>query len=162
MSTDGGETLDHNAVAAFQNETSELYRRASNAVEEMGRAQNRIDHIRAALTQTPTLDADPHARIYALNSSLEELRQQLIFDSVRQNLDEPRTPSVRMRIGRVAFGHWNTQQAPTTTQRRNLELGRKGLDELVTALSSLIENDLAALEAELEKASAPWTPGRKL
>ena len=43
-----------------------------------------------------------------------------------------------------------------------LAQGREGLDVLVEALSDLVENELADLEAELEKVNAPWTPGRKL
>ena len=98
----------------------------------------------------------------ALNKALDELRQQLIYDPARSQLDEPAEPTVRVRIGRIAFGHWGTRQAPTETQRRSLEIGREGLDTLVKELTDLIENGLAGLEVALEKAGAPWTPGRKL
>ena len=115
-----------------------------------------------ALLTTPKAAPSLHTQTDSINRTLEELRHQLVFDAARSRLNEPSELTIRVRIGRVAFGHWNTRQAPTETQRRMLAQGREGLDVLVEALSDLVENELADLEAELEKVNAPWTPGRKL
>jgi hypothetical protein len=51
---------------------------------------------------------------------------------------------------------------PTATQRRNVEIAQADFAILRQELVTLIEQDLARLEAELEAAGAPWTPGRRL
>jgi len=153
---------DFDAVAAFQQEASELMRRVAGAGEEMGRARERLRHMRAALVETPRADPALFARLDAFAASLEGLRTRLSGDRIRQEFNEPTTPSIRSRVGRVIGGHWNTRQTPTATHRRNLEIAHDAFGELRQALSALIENDLSRLESDLEAAGAPWTPGRRL
>ena len=83
-------------------------------------------------------------------------------DRIRGRLNESSVPSILGRIGRVAGGHWDTRQAPTTTQRQSLDVAQDGFEQLSTELSALLETELPGLEAELEAAGAPWTPGRRL
>lgn len=51
---------------------------------------------------------------------------------------------------------------PTATQRRALELAESEFGEVREALTKLIQQQLAEVEAQLEQAGAPWTPGRRL
>ena len=97
-----------------------------------------------------------------LGARLDNLRTRLSGDRVRAELNETSVPSISNRVGRVVNGHWNTRQTPTATHRRNLEIARDEFDELRRDLSALIETDLSQLEADLEAAGAPWTPGRSL
>jgi len=83
-------------------------------------------------------------------------------DPARGALNEPSAPSILDRLGRVAGGHWDTRQAPTTTQRESLEIARGGFQRVSIALRTLLEETLAELEADMEAAGAPWTPGRRV
>ena len=67
-----------------------------------------------------------------------------------------------MERGQVAGGHWDSRQPPTAVQRRSLEIARAELDEIRSDLAEWVEVELPALEAELDAAGAPPTPGRKL
>lgn len=62
----------------------------------------------------------------------------------------------------IAGGHWDTRQAPTATQRASQEVARGELERVTAEPQRLLEVDLPALEAELEAAGAPWTPGRRV
>ncbi|MBV7335172.1 glycosyl hydrolase [Chloroflexi bacterium TSY] len=154
--------IDLDEVTMFQYETGELLRRVAGANEEIERVQDRLRHMDAALLETPRVDPALFARVDALRSTFEELATRLSRDKVRQRLNEPSIPTIRERAGRVARGHWLTRQSPTETQRRNFEIASQDFAVFVRELASLIENDLAQLEAELEAAGAPWTPGRRL
>ena len=66
------------------------------------------------------------------------------------------------RVGRIVQGHWNTRQTPTATQRRSLETAQLEFGDVRQELSTIIDTDVAQLEADLEAAGAPWTPGRRL
>ena len=83
-------------------------------------------------------------------------------DRIRGRLNESSVPSILGRVGRVAGGHWDTRQAPTTTQTQSIDIAQDAFDKLSVELSTLLTTDLPALEAELEAAGAPWTPGRRL
>ena len=51
---------------------------------------------------------------------------------------------------------------PTATHRRSLEIARQEFSEIEVGLRQLIDVDLPALEAKMEAAGVPWTPGRPL
>ena len=70
-------------------------------------------------------------------------------------------PSVSDRVDQVISGHWETRQMPTATQRRDIEIATTAFEGLVREVTALIDGELARLEADLEAAGAPWTPGRR-
>ena len=153
---------DFTAVAAFQREAGELMRRVSGAGEEISSSLNRLRHMRAALLETPRADPVLFTRLDELGKALQGLRTRLNGDPIRQQLNEPSVPSIRNRVGRVTGGHWSTRQMPTATQRRNIQIARDDFGDFGMELTALLDNDLAQLEADLEAAGAPWTPGRRL
>ena len=44
--------------------------------------------------------------------------------------------------------------------KRQFEIAQEEFAELNATLTQLLETDLPALEAELDAAGVPWTPGR--
>ena len=153
---------DFAAVTAFQRATSELLRQVTGAGVEIGQAQQRVAYLRAALVATPRADYALFGRVDAVKAALADLERRLNGDKVREERDEPATPAIRDRVQRVASSHWQTRQAPTTTHRHSLALAQAELAALVQDLAKLIDQDLVQLEADLEAAGAPWTPGRRL
>jgi hypothetical protein len=101
-------------------------------------------------------------RVTTLNTTLAGLQARLANDEVREKLSEPTVPSISDRVQRAFWGSSATRQMPTTTQRRNVEIAQAEFAALHQELVTLIEQDLAQLEAELAAAGAPWTPGRRL
>jgi hypothetical protein len=153
---------DFNAVAAFQLEASELMRRVNGAGEEIGNANERLRYMRAALLETPRAAPALFTRLDALGARLAELQVRLWGDRARGRLNESSAPSISGRVGSVIYGHWETRQMPTATFRRSLEIAANDFVAFRQDLSAVIDVDLPALEAALEAAGAPWTPGRRI
>ena len=153
---------DFVAVAAFQQDAGELMRQVSSAGEALARARDRLRHMRVALLETPRAGRILFAQMDDLNAALVGLQTRLNGDQIRGSLNETSVPSIRGRVGRVVSGHWNTRQTPTATHRRNLEIARTDFDGFRTDLAAVLETTLPQLEAALEAAGAPWTPGRRL
>ena len=153
---------DYVAVARFQQETAELMRRINGAGAEVGRTRERLRHLRAALLGTPGAEPSVFARLDSLSGRLADISLRLNGDPARSRLDESQVPSIRQRVGSVINGHWGTRQPPTATQRNNVEVAAAAFEVLGGELRALIDQDLARVEAELEAAGAPWTPGRRL
>ena len=153
---------DHGAVVAFQQESSELMRRAQGVSAELDRARDRMRYLRAAFVQAPRATPALRMRMDSVAHRLAELAMRLNGDPARQRLDEPGTPGVRDRVGEVISGHWDTRMAPTATHRENIALARAELDALGREVAVVITGDLSRIESELEAAGAPWTPGRTL
>ena len=153
---------DFAAAMAFAEETADLQRRARGAAAEIGRARDRLRHMRAALDETPAAGDDLYTRLEAIETRLAGIAVRLQGDPARGALNEPSAPSIMGRIGQVAGGHWGTRQPPTQTQRESLEIARGGFQRVSIALRTLLEETLAELEADMEAAGAPWTPGRRV
>jgi hypothetical protein len=153
---------DPAAVAAFQEETAEAGRRLSSAAAELGLIKDQLRRMRATLSEAPRADLALYARLDAVGQAVAELERRLQGDPARQKLSEPDIPSIGDRLWAIRFGHWQTRQMPTATQRRDLEIARAGLDALERDLKALIAGDLAKLEEAFAAAGAPWTPGRQV
>jgi hypothetical protein len=150
------------AVAAFQERTAELQRRAGIAASELSRQRERLRYMEAALDETPGADASLYRELAAVDAAFAEVSLRLSGDPVRGSLNQASAPSVSGRLGNVAGGHWGTRMEPTATQRRNVEIAESELLGVERDLAALIQGRLGALEEALASAGAPWTPGRRI
>ncbi|MBU0640882.1 MAG: glycosyl hydrolase [Planctomycetes bacterium] len=147
------------AVLAFQKRVARLQRAVQGALRAADDAQNRLAHIRGAITETPEADLALLAETKALEQRLRDLLIRLRGDSTRQKRMEPTPPSINERVQQIV-GQWNTTTVPTQTHHDAYRYAGAEFAEMLPALRTLIETDLKALEARLEAAGAPWTPGR--
>ncbi len=150
---------DRAALTAFQRQTARLQRAvlgASSAADEMG---TRITHLRKAALDTS--DGDPAwlDRLDGIEGRLEDLQMTLEGDSTIASRSEPTPPAITDRVVQVVSGHWTATSAPTATHRRNYEIAAEAFAPVLEGLHG-VEGDLVTLEAEMEAAGAPWTPGR--
>ena len=152
---------DFNAVTTFQQKTSELYRQMIVAGKKIGEANESLRYMHAALMKTPEASAALFKKIDELEDNLSSLRFRLYGDRVRQSMNESTSPSMMSRVGGVMSGHWDTSQNPTETQKHNIDLAESDFTTFQEDLKSYL-TELENYEEELEKAGAPWTPGRKM
>ena len=154
---------DRDALLAFQREVAAL-QRAAIATDRAARATSeRLELLRRAVRATPGLDAEPHeTRITAFERRLFEIGRILSRDRTALDRAEFAPPSVMQRISRIVGAQFRATSAPTTTQRDSYAVASAQLAETSEALRALVEGDLATLEAELEAAGVPWTPGRPI
>ena len=154
---------DRDALLAFQREVAALQRAAIATDRAARETSERLGLLRRAVRAAPGLDAAPYeARITAFEARLFDIGRVLSRDRTALDRAEFAPPSVMQRISRVVGAQFRATSAPTTTQRDSYAVASAQLAEMSEALRSLVEGDLAALEAELEAAGVPWTPGRPI
>jgi len=151
---------DREAVMAFARKTARLQRAVFGAVDAATEAQTRIDHLKKALIDTPAADPRLLDDLLAVETGLKDLRVPLEGDTVRSRRNEPTPPSVVDRVQQVVGGHWFSTSAPTSTHQRNYDIAAAEFSPVLTALRTLIDADLKAIENAAESAGAPYTPGR--
>ena len=154
------EPTDRDSLLAFQRRVGALQRAAMGADEILSEVLERFERMRDALRRAPDADYALMNDIRDLELRALEIRDALRGDPTRARRDEPAMPGVLDRIDRVAFGSFGNLHAPTATQRRSLAIAASKYDTLEDDLRQLVEEDLPALEGELEAAGAPWTPGQ--
>ncbi len=123
-------------------------------------AANRITLLRRAVTQTGGVPIATLAEVEALRVRLAAIRTDLSGDDAADRRQEPRPPSIAERVYSVYGGLGDTTAGHTKTQVEQFEIASGQLDTLLASLRTLVETDLAALEARFDAAGARWTPGR--
>ncbi len=153
---------DPAASLAFARDASDLSRRVDGAAEELEKAERMVKYLEKALVETPAAELTILQQIRAFERGLADVRLRLLGDRVRSRYREPSKLSVRRRADLAASGVANSRYGPTGTQRELLETATAEFAEVGPRLKKLLEDDLPRIEAALEEAGAPWTPGRRL
>ncbi|MEM7514244.1 MAG: glycosyl hydrolase, partial [Bacteroidota bacterium] len=151
---------DFQAVAAFQQQTSDMIREISSAGQKLNEVNERFKHIDKALIQTASAEETHFASLSELKKKWADLRLRLSGDPAKRELNEPDTPSISARAGQIAYGHWDTRQMPTQTFKDNLDIAKREFGVFSEDLDSFMA-EVEDFEAALEKAGAPYTKGRK-
>ncbi len=153
-------TADFPALLAFQREAGELQRAVLGAVRTAHDTQQRLDHIRQAINDTPTLSRALLGEVDALETRLKDLLVTLEGNHTISSRSEPVTPSVSNRASMVVWTSREITSAPTATMRDQLDMASRQFGPLLAELGQLVKHDLTDLEVRLEAGGAPYTPGR--
>lgn len=151
---------DREALLAFQKKAASLQRAVLAASEAAGEIQNRINHIKQAILVAPKAEVEWKSSILKIENDLKDILIQLEGDPVIRAHSEPRQDSISDRIGYVVGTQWTSSSAPTQTSLDSYKIAAEEFAITLQSLRTLAEVDLKNLEAQLEVAEAPFTPGR--
>lgn len=151
---------DTEARHRFQTEVAALQRRVFGAIAALESSVERVEALLAAMDDAGAA-ATLRERGIAIRSGLLDLRVPFLGDETVRSRREAVAPGIRDRLQRVVGAFWSTAD-PTTTHRRQAEIVREQFTPANAELLRLVEEDLAALEADADAAGVPWTPGRRL
>ncbi|MCP4661871.1 MAG: glycosyl hydrolase [bacterium] len=153
-------STDARAMLTFQRQVGRLERAVEGALEAAGEAEQRIAHLRQAIIDTPAADPAALAELASIEAELDRILIALGGDPSAARRNEPTMPSIRGRVARISDSLLHTTQEPTQTTRDGYAWAAEAFATQLPALRELIETRLGGLEAKLEAAGAPWTPGR--
>jgi len=147
---------DRAALLDFQKKAGELQRAMMGAGAAAEDALKNIAFIKKALLDAPKADPKLAETARTIEKRLQDEVLVLLGDRTRQRRNEVATPSLMDRVA----AQLDTTGPITATARRGYEIAADGFGKLLEEMRATIEVDLKKLQAELEAAGAPWTPGR--
>ncbi len=151
---------DRSEVLAFRKKVARLQRAVRGALKAAGEAETRLSYVRKAVLDTPAADPALLTDVRDLQNRLSRILIRLRGDRTRSKRNEPTPPSINQRVQNVVGNQWSVTSAPTQTQRDAYRHAGTEFTEVLAELRTLMQQDLTQLEAKLEAAGAPWTPGR--
>jgi len=159
----GGTTLRADNVkelADFHKDVAELQRKFMGTTRKISEVSNQLKHIRKAIYTMPapveTLEKD----LLQVEDNLSTIRKSFYGDRLKSRLDQPTLTPLGARIWGATAGFDSTSE-PTTTAKDAYAIAQKALKLEVQNIKNLLQQ-VEALEAKLEKAGAPYTPGRAI
>jgi photosystem II stability/assembly factor-like uncharacterized protein len=151
---------DAKELLAFQKKTARLQRAVLGAIETAEEAQGRLKVAKKAIDDTPAAEARLGAEARRIERELDELLIGLRGDRVMAGRNVPVAMSTVERVEAIVGTQWSSTVAPTGTSQEAYLVASEAFEKQLATLRTLVETDLRALEGAMEKAGAPWTPGR--
>ena len=158
LATFGAE--DRASVLAFQAKVARLQRAVLGAQRAAGEAETRLRHLRQAILETPGAGAALAEREETLRHRLDAIQVALRGDSTLSSRAVPDEPSISGRVSSIVSRQWGTTSPPSKSDEEQYRFAGDAFAEVLARLRTLVEWDIKSLEADLEAAGAPWTPGR--
>jgi hypothetical protein len=151
---------DAKELLAFQRRTAGLQRAVLGAIDAIEEAQNRLKVAKKAIDDTPGPTSPLGVEARRIEKALDELMIGLRGDHVMAGRNEPTPMSTADRVEAIVATQWSTTVAPTGTSREAYATAADAFEKQLATLRTLVDTDLRVLEEAMEKAGAPWTPGR--
>src|SRR5262249_15633810 len=151
---------DMAALLAFERKTARLQRAVLGAIDAADEAREALKKAKKAIDDTPGADAGLAAEARRIDRALDELLVGLRGDRVLVERNQPVPPATAARLESIVTTQWLATVAPTGTSLRAYDVAADAFATQLATLRTLVDEDLRALEAAMEKAGAPWTPGR--
>ena len=101
-------------------------------------------------------------RLRELELALTDARFAIAGDDLRTKHGHEGAPTIQSRLGNARSGVFGTTEAPTTTMREQAQIAEEAFALVYHDLVRLIENELPALQKELDATGVGWTSGRSL
>jgi len=149
-------------TAAFMRQVAELHRGVSAASESADLGFETIENLEKALARSTVDPGTLDSELETLKQRLYDLDMALSGNRSMRSLGEPRSPTVAGRLRVATMTDGQSDYGPTATHRRAFEIAAEEFGTIEPELRRLLETDLPALEAKMEAAGVPWTPGRPL
>ncbi|OGD19081.1 MAG: glycosyl hydrolase [Candidatus Aminicenantes bacterium RBG_16_63_16] len=147
---------DKAALLGFQKKAGELQRAMMGAGAAAEDGLKNLKYIRKALLDAPKADPKLAETARAIEKRIQDELAVLFGDRTRGMRSEPAEPSLMDRVS----AQLDATAPITAMARRGYEIAADGFEKLIEEMRQTIEVDLKKLQADLEAAGAPWTPGR--
>jgi photosystem II stability/assembly factor-like uncharacterized protein len=158
--TSGMNEQDRQALLAFQQKVSRLYRSFTGANRMTEELSSRMKQIKRALNETPSADRGLTNRADDLQERLSKLLIAMRGDQALEARNENTSSSISDRINGIIFGTRMSTAKPTQTNIDSFNVASQEYSTALAELKQIADADLPKLESDMEKAGAPWTPGR--
>ncbi|HEX7880936.1 MAG TPA: glycosyl hydrolase [Candidatus Eisenbacteria bacterium] len=150
---------DQAALAAFNGKVAALSRAILAADAHRGRLSEALPYLEAAAMSVPTHDGAQLAELSAIKARLKEINEELTGDNILTKYEGQARMSLKGRTDLIVESLWSTTAAPTGTFERAYTEAHASFGNVLAELRQ-VHDRTRALEDALERAGAPYTPGR--
>jgi len=151
---------DQSARWQFQEKLQALRRDIAGSLELANSTSTRLEAIRKALDATPAAPRPLHDQARAVQRRLTAILVELQGDRRLGARSVPTPVAISERANNISSELNRTLARPTTTHEQQFQIASELFVAQRSALKGLVETDVPAIEKELERLGAPYTPGR--
>ncbi|HSN53898.1 MAG TPA: hypothetical protein VLT32_04470 [Candidatus Sulfomarinibacteraceae bacterium] len=150
---------DREALHAFNTKVAALARAISAADAHRGRLAERLPYLERATLSVGAPDERWLVELSEIAVALREIDEALTGDELLVMDEGQARMSLKGRTDLIVSSLWTTTSAPTGTYERAYREAHESFGDVLAELER-VDGRIRALEDELERAGAPYTPGR--
>jgi photosystem II stability/assembly factor-like uncharacterized protein len=156
----GHSAADLSARWQFDQKLQVMRRDLAGALELATSTNPRLDAMIKALDATPAAPRALHDQARALKKRLTAILEELQGDRALGSRSVPMPAAISERVNTISGELNGTLGRQTMTHEQQLQIASELFAAQRPALKALVETDVPALERELDRIGAPYTPGR--
>jgi photosystem II stability/assembly factor-like uncharacterized protein len=152
---------DRSELVAFQDKVSLLVDAVNGAEKFTNELMERTQYVKQAIQNTPDAPFNLMAEANKVELNLHNILWSLNGQTPKASEEEnwPAPPPIKFRLGNILEASYGNTSSPTQTQRDQYALLEEEFPPILAQLKEIAQKDLKALEDEMVKLGAPWTPG---
>jgi hypothetical protein len=152
---------DRAELVAFQKEVAETARVVQGTMAFTQELIRKTEYIKQAVYATPQGTPELMDRARDISAELDKIT--ILFNGLRAGASREETPpqpvSINSRLRNLIYSQWRSTSGVTQNQRNTLAIIKEEFPPVLEKIKQ-INQDIKAIEIEIEKIGAPWTPGR--
>jgi len=153
---------DYNENVEFAEKVNKLALAMTGAGRMISENMDKVEQIKQAIYATPGASQELMDKARTLGVQLEELNFKMNGLPAKASGEEipPAQVPLNDRLRNITYTHMGSTTGITTTEKAAYEILTAEFPPVLQKLKGIVETDIPAMEAELNKINAPWTPGR--
>jgi hypothetical protein len=153
---------DYNENVEFAEKVNKLALAITGAGRMISENMDKVEQIKQAIYATPGASQELMDKARALGVELEELNFKMNGLPAKASGEEipPAQVPLNDRLSNITYTHMGSTTGITATEKQAYDILTAEFPPVLQKLKGIVETDIPALEAELNKINAPWTPGR--
>jgi hypothetical protein len=122
----------------------------------------KIENIKQAIYATPAAGQEMMDKARKVGKELEEISFALNGVSPKASREEipPAQVPLNIRLSSISSGFIGNTSSISANEKNSLEILKEEFPPVLAKLQRIAENEIPALEKQLNSLNAPWTPGR--
>ncbi len=122
--------------------------------------QNRVNLLEGAINGSSVYFSDMQQQLFGLQDTLRYIQEVLYGNQSMQSRNRDVAPGLSNRVNDIIYGLWNAQSSPSRVANDSYAIAKQQFLPVYELLKVIYETTIPAMEEKLEKAGAPYTPGR--
>lgn len=149
-------------LVAFQRKSLELAKKIVGARRQTEELIKTFENIKQTINNTPNGSFELFNKVSAAAAELDKINFKFKGQPAKASTEEipPAEVPLNWRLSTLISPHYSSTSNITNNQKVAFEILSEELPGIVNMLKRITNIELKSIEAELEKISAPWTPGR--
>lgn len=124
-------------------------------------ALKKVNAMQIAAMRSAEDGSELYASLYTIEQELLNIQEQVEGNPAKNEIGENNPTDVGSRFY-FAYGGTRSLYGPTALHQQSLELAKSGLNDLMSQLKAITEQQLPQMEEKLSAMGAPWIEGQPI